>query len=108
MMDDYSRCPIRNVVSTFTDEWSMKVLYTLGKEGSMSFATLSSTLYDASEDDLSVALSNLKQHHLVAIGETIALTALGQSLMPSLNGVVSWARENEGHVTSRILVPCLP
>lgn len=104
VISDYIGCPIRHVISRFGDKWSMLVLYELNqsKEGRMRYSELSRKMLDCSQKMLSATLKNLEQNGLVKrtvintmpIKVDYSLTEVGVSLMPHINGLVEWGRNN--------------
>ena len=61
--DKYSKCPIRHVLSLFSDKWSLLVLCNLHVRGNMRFGELASAMTDISERMLTVRLKNLERHN---------------------------------------------
>ncbi len=104
MRPEYLACPIRNVISRFGDKWSLLVLYHLhmSKSGVMRFNQLHREMADCSQKMLSQTLKRLEQSHLVnrrLYAEVpprveYSLTGVGQSLMPSLEGLIAWASQH--------------
>ena len=99
---EYLTCPIRQVISRFGDKWSMLVLYTLGRSqtGVMRFNELQAHMSDCSQKMLSKTLKDLQASHLV--GRKVyaempprveyRLTDVGQSLIPTLDQLIGWAK----------------
>ena len=95
-------CPIRDVLSRLGDKWSMLVLVTLSANGTMRFNEIYRTIADVSQRMLTVTLRTLEADGLVerqVYAEVpprveYRLTETGQSLMPSLQGLVNWAVEH--------------
>lgn len=104
----YDSCPIRQVVSRFSDKWSMLILSTLDQkeDGVMRYSEIKKHMGDCSQKMLSQTLRNLEASHLIsrkAYPEVpprveYALTDLGRSLMPCLNSLISWAINNFSRV----------
>ena len=108
---DYSHCPIRNVFSKFSDEWSMMVLCSIYQDesGLMDAEALSRQLPDCPPEMLKQTLMNLCAHHLLySMDDTprslhgtedtkkfsaYSLTDIGKSLMPKLMNLIEWAEE---------------
>lgn len=94
-------CPVRDVLSRLGDKWSMLVLITLKANGTMRFNDIHKTIADVSQRMLTVTLRTLEADGLVK--RTIyaevpprveyELTARGLSLIPHIEGLVSWALE---------------
>ena len=98
----FPQCPIRNVLSRIGDKWSMLVLFTLEKHGTMRFNSLKLYIPDISKKMLSTALKVLEADGLVSrrvYAEVpprveYSLTERGLSLIPLLNSLIDWAAEN--------------
>uniref|UniRef100_A0AB33J8S9 Helix-turn-helix domain-containing protein n=1 Tax=Prevotella sp. GTC17254 TaxID=3236794 RepID=A0AB33J8S9_9BACT len=100
----YLNCPIRNVISHFGDKWSLLVLYHLHIEesGVMRFNELRRRMSDCSQKMLSQTLKNLERYHLVnrqiypEVPPRVeySLTDMGKSLMPCIEGLIAWAKDN--------------
>lgn len=73
--DKYSKCPIRHVLSLFSDKWSLLVLCNLHVRGNMRFGELASAMTDISERMLAVRLKNLESHNLITEEETITASS---------------------------------
>ena len=101
---EYLTCPIRNVLAKFGDKWSLLVLYHLyvSENGVMRFNELRRNMTDCSQKMLSQTLKNLESNHLVnrklypEVPPRVdySLTDIGKSLIPSLEGLIKWAKEN--------------
>jgi DNA-binding HxlR family transcriptional regulator len=95
-------CPIRNVLDRFGDKWSILVLTTLGKNGTMRFNEIHREIEDISQKMLTVTLRTLEADGLVSrkiypeIPPRVeySLTELGNDLMPHIRGLIDWALEN--------------
>ena len=98
----FPQCPIRNVLSRIGDKWSMLVLFTLERHGTMRFNVLKLYIPDISKKMLSTALKVLEADGLVSrrvYAEVpprveYSLTERGLSLIPLLNSLIDWAAEN--------------
>lgn len=94
-------CPVRDVLSRLGDKWSMLVLITLKTNGTMRFNDIHKTIADVSQRMLTVTLRTLEADGLIK--RTIyaevpprveyELTERGLSLIPHIEGLVSWALE---------------
>ena len=95
-------CPVRDVLCRFGDKWSVLVLITLQTNGTMRFNEIQKTIDDISQRMLSVTLRTLEQDGLIrrkVYAEVpprveYRLTSMGDSLMPHVNALVSWAIQN--------------
>ncbi|BBA29933.1 winged helix-turn-helix transcriptional regulator [Prevotella melaninogenica] len=98
----YPDCPIRNVLSRVGDKWSMLVLFTLENNNSQRFKELQRNIPDISQKMLTATLKTLEGDGLIlreAFPEIpprveYSLTEKGQSLLPLINNLISWASEN--------------
>lgn len=95
-------CPIRNILSRISDKWSLLVLYTLNKYELMRFNSLQKNIPDISQKMLTVTLRTLEEDGLVhrhLYAEVpprveYSLTPRAESLIPFLNDLISWAKDN--------------
>lgn len=102
--EEYAMCPIRNVISKFGDKWSLLVLYHLHKSGNgiMRFGEIHRQMADCSQKMLSQTMKNLEKSQLInrtAYPEVppkveYSLTDRGLSLVPIIDELISWAKEN--------------
>ncbi len=98
----YPDCPIRNVLSRVGDKWSMLVLFTLESNSSQRFKELQRNIPDISQKMLTATLKMLEGDGLVcreAFPEIpprveYSLTEKGESLLPLIDNLLSWASEN--------------
>lgn len=100
--EKYSKCPIRHVLSLFSDKWSLLVLCNLHIGGSMRFGELSSAMSDISERMLTVRLKNLESHNLIVrrgyreVPPRVeySLSPLGKSAMLHIEALFYWAKDH--------------
>jgi DNA-binding HxlR family transcriptional regulator len=106
---EYMACPIRQVISHFGDKWSLLILYHLHQsDGTLRFNDLHRQMADCSQKMLSQTLKNLEKNHLVnrqlypEVPPRVeySLTSVGLSLMPSLEGLIAWAKEKFNQVVT--------
>ena len=98
----YPNCPIRNVLSRVGEKWSMLVLFTLENNDCQRFKELQRNIPDISQKMLTATLKTLEGDGLIlreAFPEIpprveYSLTQKGQSLLPLINNLISWASEN--------------
>lgn len=98
----YPNCPVRNVLSRIGDKWSMLVLFTLEKNRSRRFKELQRNIPDISQKMLTATLKNLEADGLVLrqvfpeIPPRVeySLTDKGNSLLPLIDSLMSWATDN--------------
>ena len=94
-------CPIRNSLSRISDKWSILVIFTLEQTAVMRFGELQRAIPDISQKMLTVTLRTLEQDGIVnrrvyaQIPPKVeySLTSRGQSLLPRLNALIDWAKE---------------
>jgi DNA-binding HxlR family transcriptional regulator len=104
---DANKCPIRSVLDRFGDKWSILVLLALGVHTRLRFGELSKEVGpDISQKMLTVTLRTLEADGLVS--RTVyaevpprveyAITDLGRSLLPHINGLASWAQDHMAEI----------
>ncbi|MFR9603577.1 MAG: helix-turn-helix domain-containing protein [Rikenellaceae bacterium] len=97
-------CPIRDILSRVGDKWSMLVLMTIYHNQTIRFKELNREIPELSQKVLTSTLRNLegdgyvsrKIYMQVPPKVEYSLSTLGLSLVPHLEGLVSWALDN-GH-----------
>ena len=102
----FPNCPIRNVLSRIGDKWSMLVIFTLENNCCLRFKELQRCIPDISQKMLTATLKTLEADGLVqrkAFPEVpprveYSLTDNGKSLMPHIDGLLSWAMDNMGDI----------
>lgn len=95
----YPACPIRNVLSRFSDKWSLLILLNLQGKEKMRYKEMLVSVPDISQKMLSGTLKRLEGDHLIsrqAYAEIpprveYALTEVGKSLMPALQMIIDWS-----------------
>jgi DNA-binding HxlR family transcriptional regulator len=106
---DYPLCPFRNVISRFSDKWSLLILYVLSSsERPLRFSELERQIADISSRVLSSCLRTLEADDLVSrkvypeVPPKVeySLTPLGRTLIPHLVSLTNWAIENFDHVVA--------
>ncbi len=95
-------CPIRNILARFSDKWALLILYTLNLQPTMRFNALRHEMPDISQKMLTKTLRTLEEDGLVT--RTIyaevpprveySITDRTRSLLPHINSLVGWAKEN--------------
>ncbi len=94
-------CPIRDILSRICDKWSILVIFSLERIPVMRFGELQKAIPDISQKMLTVTLRTLEQDGIVkrqAYAQIppkveYSLTARGMSLLPHLNSLINWAKE---------------
>ena len=95
----YPTCPIRNVLSRFSDKWSLLILVNLQGKEKMRYKELLGAIPDISQKMLSSTLKQLEADHFIlreAYAEIpprveYSLTETGKSLLPVLNMMIDWS-----------------
>lgn len=95
-------CPIRNILSRIGDKWSVLTIYTLSANGTMRFKALQHEIPDISQKMLTTTLRTLEEDGLVTrkiypqVPPKVeyTLTERAHSLIPHINTLISWAKEN--------------
>lgn len=103
-------CPIRQVISHFSGKWSILILFVLSENNSIRFNAIEKAIPDISPKVLSETLKNLESDKLVSrkayaeipLRVEYSLTALGESLMPHLYGLLGWAMDNFDNFNANI------
>lgn len=102
----FPNCPIRNVLSRIGDKWSMLVIFMLENNCCLRFKELQRCIPDISQKMLTATLKTLEADGLVlrkAFPEVpprveYSLTDKGKSLLPHIDGLLSWAMDNMGDI----------
>lgn len=95
-------CPIRNIISRFTDKWTLLVLYTLEQKGTLRFNELHRGIPDISQKMLTTTLKSLvddgfisrKLYPSIPPKVEYTLTDRSRSVLPILDELLSWAITN--------------
>lgn len=107
---EISFCPVRDVLSRVGDKWSMLVMMTIYHKGTLRFKELSRQIPDLSEKVLTSTLRTLesdgyitrKIYAQIPPKVEYSLSELGESLVPHLQALTSWALEHgQGIIRSR-------
>ena len=107
----YPDCPIRNILARISDKWSILVLFTLNQSTLMRFNALQKNIPDISQKMLTMTLRTLEEDGLVkrqVYAEVpprveYSLTDRAISLLPHINSLIVWAKENMNAIlTDRI------
>lgn len=95
-------CPVRDVIGRLGNKWSMLVLLTLKINGTLRFKEIQQTIDDISQRMLTETLKKLetdglierKSYNEIPPKVEYCLSELGKTLMPHIEALVRWAREN--------------
>ena len=98
----YPDCPIRNILARISDKWSILILFTLNQSELMRFNALQKNRPDISQKMLTVTLRTLEEDGFVkrqVYAEVpprveYSLTDRATSLLPHINSLIMWAKEN--------------
>ena len=98
----YPDCPIRNILARISDKWSILILFTLNQSELMRFNALQKNIPDISQKMLTVTLRTLEEDDFVkrqVYAEVpprveYSLTDRATSLLPHINSLIMWAKEN--------------
>ena len=95
-------CPIRNILSRFSDKWSLLILYTLNLQPTMRFNALRREIPDISQKMLTNTLRTLEEDGFIT--RTVyaevpprveySITERTRSLFPHINSLIGWAKYN--------------
>lgn len=103
----YPTCPIRNVLSRFSDKWSLLILSVLYPDKTLRYGEIKNAIPDISQKMLTNTLKNLEEYHLIqreAYAEIpprveYSMTETGKSLMPAVQIMIKWAQEHFEGIT---------
>ena len=107
----YPDCPIRNILARISDKWSILVLFTLNQSTLMRFNALQKNIPDISQKMLTMTLRTLevdgfvKRQVYAEVPPRVeySLTDRAISLLPHINSLIVWAKENMNAIlTDRI------
>ena len=98
----YPDCPIRNILARISDKWSILILFTLNQSELMRFNALQKNIPDISQKMLTVTFRTLEEDGFVkrqVYAEVpprveYSLTDRATSLLPHINSLIMWAKEN--------------
>ena len=98
-------CPIRNVLQPHLGKWPVLTLMHLSF-GQHRFTQLLHAIPDISQRMLTQTLRNLEKDGLISRRVTASipprvdydLTKLGQTILPILEGFLSWGAKNRAHI----------
>ena len=98
----YPDCPIRNILARISDKWSILVLFTLNQSTLMRFNALQKNIPDISQKMLTMTLRTLEEDGFVkrqVYAEVpprveYSLTDRAISLLPHINSLITWAKDN--------------
>ena len=98
----YPDCPIRNILSRIGDKWSILILFTLQQNDIMRFNEIKKAIPDISQKMLTVTLRTLEEDGFVTrkiypeVPPRVeyTLTERANSLLPYINSLIVWAKEN--------------
>ncbi|MDI7773877.1 helix-turn-helix domain-containing protein [Asticcacaulis sp. EMRT-3] len=102
---DASNCPVRDVMDHISGKWTSLLLFALAARPHR-FGELKRAVPDISQRMLTQSLRDLQQDGLISrhVFATVPpsveyrLTPLGESLMPALLGLVTWANAHHDQV----------
>lgn len=99
-------CPVRDIITRFSDKWSMLVVLLLGAQGKMRFNEIRHQIGDVSQRMLTVTLRHLEQDGFVnrkVFAEVpprveYELTPLGLCLMQQIGKLTEWIDANTDQI----------
>ncbi len=99
-------CPIRNVIARIGNKWALLIIIILHENHCLRFNKLRELIPDISPQILSSTLKILEADNLItrkAYNEIpprveYALTSMGESLVPIINDLTEWAKQNMGSI----------
>lgn len=95
-------CPVKDILASFGDKWSMLVVLMLGQNKCMRFTELRFCIKNISQRMLTVTLRSLEKDGIVIRTEysetppkvEYALTELGEGFLNQLIGLANWADQH--------------
>ena len=104
---NFPTCPIRNILSRFSDKWSLLIMVSLQANDKMRYKDLMKSIPDISHKMLTNSLKKLEQDHLLtrnAFAEIpprveYSLTEMGKSIMPAIQIMINWAQIHFEEIT---------
>lgn len=104
----FEMCPVRNVIARFGNKWAFLVLLTIGENKVVRYNELCRLIPDVSSRVLSQTLKTLEADRLIS--RTVypvvppkveyRLTDIGESLLPLITQLTSWAKTNMQRILS--------
>lgn len=99
-------CPVKDIMASYGDKWSMYAVLLLGQHQTMRFTELRTAISGISQRMLTVTLRSLEEDGIII--RTIypeipprveyCLTELGESLLKQLLQLANWAAANFGAI----------
>lgn len=104
-MPDLSRCPVRDVLDHIGDKWTALILLTLQTQAQR-FSQLQRAIPDISKRMLTQSLRELERDGMIERrvyptkppSVEYRLSALGESIMLPLQGLVDWAERHHAEI----------
>ena len=100
----FPECPIRNILARICDKWSLVVIYTLdqAQKENIRFKELQRAIPDISQKMLTVTLGYVTRTVYPEVPPRVeyALTPRAYSLLPYINALTGWAKENMDSIMS--------
>jgi Predicted transcriptional regulators len=98
----YPTCPIRNILSRFSDKWSLLILCSLEACETMRYKDLNKNIPDISQKVLSGTLKRLVEDRLIVrkvYAEVpprveYSLTDMAREIMPAIQIMIGWAQQH--------------
>lgn len=107
---DFSKCPIREMLTRLGDKWSILTIHTLAQAPGqrMRFSALLKGIQGISQRMLTTTLRNLerdgavKRHFFPEVPPRVEyeLTALGRSLLGPVQALMVWVEANWGEISA--------
>lgn len=99
-------CPVKDIMASYGDKWSMYTVLLLGLHQKMRFNELRTGINGISQRMLTVTLRSLEEDGIVSrtlypeIPPRVeySLTELGESLLKQLLQLANWAEDNVGEI----------
>ncbi|WP_295841092.1 helix-turn-helix domain-containing protein [uncultured Apibacter sp.] len=102
----YPSCPIRNILSRFSDKWSLLILVVLQSGLPMRYGELKKNIPDISQKMLSKTLKNLEKHNLIIRKAYLEippkveyyLSETGKGVLPIIQSMIDWVESHKDEI----------
>lgn len=99
-------CPACGIIDRFGDKWSLRILVLLHQNGIMRFSEILKGTPGISQKVLTTSLRTLEADKLISrkvypeVPPRVEyrMTSLGKSLIPALEGVITWAIDHSDEI----------
>lgn len=108
------RCPVEYGLAVFGGKWKSRILCVLSAHPSLRYSALRRELNNITDAVLAAMLKELMEDGMVRRTQyneipprvEYALTEKGRSVLPILQSICAWSRQNAGDALDKKLPPC--